>query len=184
MKSKLIKKLSKYAIDLSGDRDKLKQFIESKKWVIYNNQPLIDGYLHLDVNDNTFTPSDFYPIGHKLISIDDFIAKFSKSSCKQRVAELKAQLADKTTTIAPSSDWRDAFPDIGTKEVHAFADAIKIGIINDCITPQILCAYVATFKSGGFWNEPRGLYFVTAGIDSDPLATYEGAMKFIKEFKQ
>ena len=107
MKNKLIKKLSKYAIDLDGDKDKLKEFIESKGWVIYNNQPLIDGYLHLDVNDNTFTTSVFYPIRHnKLISIDDFIAKFSKSPCKQRVAELKAQLADKTTTIAPSSDWR------------------------------------------------------------------------------
>lgn len=98
MKKKLIKKLSKYAIDLSGDRQKLKQFIKSKGWPIWKytqvftksgGDPLIqfDGY-NFCGTDNS--------IHHRpIITIDDFIHKFS-TKCERRVMELEAQFASIT----------------------------------------------------------------------------------------
>ena len=83
-------------------------------------------------------------------------------------------------------DWRDAFIDsYSEKTRYSNADVIRIKEAASCNRYKALCAYVSQFDMGGFWYDKKyGLYFVTNGSgESDPLATYEHAMKFIKEFK-
>ena len=87
--------------------------------------------------------------------------------------------------IKPELDWRDAFIDSGSEKTkYSCADAIRIKKASSCDRYKALCAYVSQFELGGFWyDEINGLHFVTDGIGSDPLATYEHAMEFVKKFK-
>ena len=87
-----------------------------------------------------------------------------------------------------SKDWRDAFVEtrIITKEQcvnYGGADCIKIMYNDNCTKYPLLCGYVAQFVTGGFWFSSDGLYFTTAGIDSDSEATYEDAKNYIKKLK-
>lgn len=87
--------------------------------------------------------------------------------------------------IKPELDWRDAFIDGSSEKVtYSCADAIKINETTVRTRYKTLCAYVSQFELGGFWyDEKYGLHFVTHGIGSDKLATYDHAMKFVKNIK-
>ncbi len=105
MKTKLINKLTKYAVKLPANTNltKLKEFILSKSWELAGLSTLMqdteDWYLIFDKRVEHFWSSP--NADRKIISIDKFITKFSKLSCKQKLMKAKKQLAELQPTVLP-----------------------------------------------------------------------------------
>ena len=94
MNKKTANKLSKYAIELTTpkQRQKLKDFIESKGLDLYMYNSLDWDFLGYDTNCNKFCAN--HEIYTRVpISIDKFIRKFSKPSCKQKLKEAEVKLS-------------------------------------------------------------------------------------------
>lgn len=85
-----------------------------------------------------------------------------------------------------AKDWRDAFIEFYAnlhnynKNEYSSANCLKITYCGCCTDYRILMEYVLLFKQGGFWFDGQGLNFITKGVGSDPLATYEHAKNFLK----